>query len=92
MENVGIIGFDIAKSVFQAHGADANGAVVFRKKICRAKLLEFFASQPAWRVAMEACGGARHWAREIARLGHETVAPCTAGARGSCSQAHADYP
>src|SRR5215831_3006602 len=45
VEKVSIIGLDIAKSVFQAHGADASGAVVFRKKISRAKLLEFFASQ-----------------------------------------------
>ncbi len=43
MEKVSIIGLDIAKSVFQAHGADASGGVVFRKKINRAKLLEFFA-------------------------------------------------
>ena len=58
MEKVSIIGLDIAKSVFQAHGADATGAVVFRKKISRAKLLEFFASQPVRLVAMEACFGA----------------------------------
>ena len=42
MEKVSIIGLDIAKSVFQAHGADASGKVVFRDKIRRAKLLEFF--------------------------------------------------
>jgi transposase len=77
MEKVSIIGLDIAKSVFQAHGADATGAVVFRKKISRAKLLEFFASQPTCLVAMEACGGAHYWAREIARFGHEVklIAP-----------------
>ena len=77
MEKVSIIGLDIAKSVFQAHGADASGAVVFRKKISRAKLLEFFASQPACLVAMEACGGAHYWAREITKFGHEVrlIAP-----------------
>jgi len=50
---------------------------VFRKKINRAKLLEFFASQPPCTVAMEACGGAHHWARAITRLGHEVklIAP-----------------
>jgi transposase len=71
VEKVSIIGLDIAKSVFQAHGADASGGVVFRKKIIRAKLLEFFASLPPCTVAMEACGGAHHWGREIAKLGHE---------------------
>ena len=77
MEKVSIIGLDIAKSVFQAHGADASGGVVFRKKINRAKLLEFFASQPPCTVAMEACGGAHHWGREMAKLGHEVklIAP-----------------
>jgi len=77
VEKVSIIGLDIAKSVFQAHGADASGGVVFRKKINRARLLEFFASQPPCTVAMEACGGAHHWAREMAKLGHEVklIAP-----------------
>jgi len=42
------IGLDIAKRVFQAHGADASGHVVFRKRLVRAKLLEFFA--PSRRV------------------------------------------
>ena len=76
-EKVSIIGLDIAKSVFQAHGADASGGVVFRKKITRARLLEFFASLPPCTVAMEACGGAHHWAREMAKLGHEVklIAP-----------------
>ena len=61
MKQVTIIGLDIAKSGFQAQGATASGVVVFRKKIARAKLLDFFASQPRSLVALEACGGARHW-------------------------------
>src|SRR3712207_27539 len=66
------IGPDIAKRVFQAHGADAAGHVVFRKRLARAKLLEFFAAQPPCVVAMEACAGSQHWAREreIGKLGH----------------------
>src|SRR5919202_3706943 len=64
------IGLDIAKRVFQAHGADASGRVVFRKRLVRARVLEFFASQPPCVVALEACGGAHHWAREVGRLGH----------------------
>ncbi len=70
MAEVSTIGLDIAKHVFQAHGADASGHVVFRKKITRAKLIEFFASQPRCVVALEACGGAHHWGREIGKLGH----------------------
>src|SRR4051794_8061657 len=64
------IGLDIAKWVFQAHGADATGRVVFRKRLVRAKVLEFFAGQPPCLVALEACGGAHYWARELGKLGH----------------------
>jgi transposase len=70
MGEVSMIGLDLAKTVFQVHGADAAGAVVFRKKLRRAQVLSFFAAQPPCTVAMEACGSAHHWAREIGRLGH----------------------
>lgn len=70
MGDVTTIGLDIAKSVFQAHGSDASGGVVFRKKLGRGRLLAFFASQPRCVVALEACAGAHHWGRELAALGH----------------------
>jgi hypothetical protein len=77
MEKVSIIGLDLAKNVFQAHGACSDGSVVFRMKISRVKLLAFFASVPKCLVAMEACGAAHHWARQIVALGHEVrlIAP-----------------
>ena len=74
MGQASTIGLDLAKRVFQAHGADASGHVVFRKRLVRAKLLMFFAAQPPCTVAMEACAGAHHWAREIVRLGHTGAA------------------
>jgi transposase len=58
MREVSTIGFDIAKQIFQAHGADANGRVVFCKRLVRTKVIEFFAGQPPCVVALEACGGA----------------------------------
>jgi transposase len=61
---------DIAKSVFQAHGADTDGRQLFSRRIARGKLLEFFAAQPRCLVAMEACGGAHHWPRSLINLGH----------------------
>jgi len=70
MGDVSIIGLDIAKTSFQAHGADASGGVVFRKKLSRSRLLAFFAAQPPCVVALEACAGAHHWGRELARQGH----------------------
>jgi transposase len=63
---VSTIGLDIAKQAFQAHGADASGRIVFRRKIVRAKLIEFFSSQPRCGVALEACVGAHHWGRPLA--------------------------
>ncbi len=61
MEEVSTIGLDLAKHVFQAHGASASGTVVFRKKLRREQVLSFFASQPRCRVAMEACASAHYW-------------------------------
>lgn len=77
MSQVSIIGLDIAKHVFQAHGVDSSGQAVLRKKIGRAKLLPFFAARPHCRVVLEACGGAHHWARELIKLGHhvQLIAP-----------------
>ena len=70
MSEVSTIGLDLAKHIFQAHGADTSGQVVFRKRLRREKVLEFFAGQPACVVAMKACSSAHYWARELARLGH----------------------
>jgi transposase len=67
---VSTIGLDIAKQTLQAHGADASGRAVFRRRITRGKLMEFFSSQPRCLVAMEACGGAHYWGRQIENLGH----------------------
>jgi transposase len=68
---------DLAKHVFQVHGADRDGAVVMRRKLRREQLLGFFVELPRCTVAMEACGGGHHWAREIGRLGHNVklIAP-----------------
>ena len=66
-----IIGLDLAKRSFQAHGALADGSVAFRKKLSREKVLGFLAEQPRCIVAMEACGSAHHWGRAIRDAGHE---------------------
>jgi transposase len=55
MGEVSTIGLDIAKSVFQIHGVDAEGAVVIRKRIGRAKMLEFFLGLPPCLIGIEAC-------------------------------------
>jgi len=65
------VGLDLAKNVFQVHGVDAQGKVVVVRKLRRGAVLEFFRRLPPCVVAMEACGSAHHWGREIAALGHE---------------------
>ena len=79
MAEVSIIGLDLAKNVFQVHGACSDGSVAFRRKLPRAKVLSFFAAQPPCRVAMEACASSHHWGREISALGHEVklIAPAS---------------
>src|SRR5215203_4682728 len=70
MNQVSTVGLDLAKHIFQLHGADSAGAVVFRKKLRRGQLLAFLATLPPCTVAMEACGSAHYWGREITKLGH----------------------
>ncbi len=65
------IGLDLAKSVFQVHGIDAEEHVVVRRKLSRSRLLDYFAKLEPCLVGMEACATAHHWAREIGALGHE---------------------
>src|SRR5215211_666749 len=74
MNPVSTVGLDLAKYIFQLHGADSAGAVVFRQKLRRGQLLAFLATLPPCTVAMEACGSAHYWGREIAKLGHRDCA------------------
>jgi transposase len=70
MDEVTIVGLDLAKRVFQLHGARQDGGVGFRRKLPRGQLLTFLAKLPRCIVAMEACATAHYWAREIAAVGH----------------------
>lgn len=70
MGEVSTIGLDIAKSVFQVHGVDVDGAVVIRKRISRAKVVEFFATLTPCLVGIEACPTAHYWSRKLQALGH----------------------
>ena len=65
MKEIITIGLDLAKQVFQVHGADAEGSPMFNRKLRRSEVLRFFEKLPACLVGMEACGSAHYWAREI---------------------------
>ncbi len=64
------IGLDIAKQVFFAVGKDSRGRQVWRKRVRRAQVLEFFAQQAPCLVGLEAGGGAQYWARQLQAHGH----------------------
>jgi len=71
MGNVTTIGIDLAKHSFSVHGVDAAGAVVLRKSVCRARLMELLALQPPCLIGLEACSGAHEWARRLRQFGHQ---------------------
>lgn len=72
-----ILGIDLAKNVFQIHGADRMGKKLIGKKLSRKQLSDFVTHLPPCTIAMEACGGAHFWARKFRALGHEVklIAP-----------------
>ena len=70
MQAVTTIGLDIAKSVFQVHGIDAEGKVVIRRQLKRRYVLAFFQKMPSCLVGIEACASSHHWSRELQALGH----------------------
>jgi transposase len=70
MHGVTTIGLDIAKSVFQVHGVDAEGNVIVRRQLKRRYILAFFQKLPPCLVGLEACASSHHWSRELSALGH----------------------
>ena len=70
MEKITTVGLDLAKQVMAVHGVGAEGRMVLRKVLRRDQLLRWSATLPPCVMAMEACGGAHHWARELTRQGH----------------------
>ena len=68
--NLTTIGIDLAKAVFQVHGADDKGRAVIKKQLKRAQVLPYFANLTPCRIGMEASGSAHYWARKLQALGH----------------------
>jgi transposase len=68
MQAITTIGLDIAKSVFQVHGIDAEGNVMLRRQLKRRYLLVFFQKLPPCLVGIEACASSHHWSRELPAL------------------------
>ena len=71
MQDVATVGLDIAKQVFQAHGADASGETLFNTKIKRENVLEFFSKLKPCLIGMESCATSYYWARQLLEFGHD---------------------
>src|SRR5438477_2595647 len=70
MQAITTIGLDIAKSVFQVHGVDADGQVVIRRQLKRRYVIAFFEKLPPCLIGIEACASSHHWSRQLQMLGH----------------------
>ena len=70
MQTITTIGLDIAKSVFQVHGVDAEGHVIVRRQLKRRYVLAFFQKLPRCLIGIEACASSHYWSRELQALGH----------------------
>ncbi|MBT4792129.1 MAG: IS110 family transposase [Halobacteriovoraceae bacterium] len=77
MKKLSTIGIDLAKNIFQLHGADDKGNTLFRKRLARRKVIPFLVNLEPCLIGIEACGGSNYWAREIKKLGHDVkiIAP-----------------
>lgn len=72
MNEITLLGIDIAKNVFQLKGLDKHHKEVFKKRLSRGKLESFVRQLPRCTIMMESCGGSNHWGRVFNAMGHET--------------------
>jgi transposase len=71
MKDLKVLGIDLAKNIFQLHGIDSKGKVLFRKRVKRENLAQFIINLPLCLIGMEACASAHYWARRFQAMGHE---------------------
>lgn len=67
--DISVLGIDIAKKVFQLHGANKSGRAVYRKRVSRDKLLLEVINSGAQEVVMESCGSSNYWGRQFMAQG-----------------------
>ena len=91
-----VIGLDISKLVFVAVGMNDHGKVLWRKKLARYEMLEFFAKLALAKIGIEACAGAHYWARQLIAQGHDVkliaaqhVKPFVSGGKNDWNDAQA---
>jgi len=73
MNKHNVISIDLAKNIFEVCVISPTGKLLSRHTLKRNKLASFMVKQAVAVVAMEACGGAHHWARMFSKMGHQVV-------------------
>ena len=71
VQRVATVGLDLGKRWFHVYGVDVQGEKVVNCRLPRSRVASFFEDLPRCRVAMETCGGAHHWGRLLAAMGHD---------------------
>jgi transposase len=96
MQTITTIGLDIAKSLFQVHGIDAEDRVIIRRQLKRRYVLAFFQKLPPCLIGIEACASSHHWSRELQSIGHTVrlmppayVKPCAKRQKNDAADAEA---
>lgn len=73
MGNITRVGVDIAKSIFHVHAVDRCSEIQWKGKYSRNKWLAMISKKVPLdaEIAMEACGSANYWGRELQKLGYK---------------------
>ena len=71
MQEISVIGLDLAKNIFYVYGVNQQGQPAVSRQLRRKQLRGYFAKLPPCRIGMESCATSHYWARELASLGHE---------------------
>jgi transposase len=77
MNDITILGIDLAKQVFHIYGYDKEKRTVINRRMSRKGLAEYIQKLKPCLIGMEACGGAHYWGRLFREMGHQIklVAP-----------------
>jgi transposase len=71
MESITLLGFDLAKNIFQLHGLDELGCTKLKRALRRRVLVNFVAKLPMCTISMEARSSSHHFSRKFQEYGHE---------------------
>jgi len=70
MNQIAVVGVDLAKAVIVVCAGDCEGRVLFYKQLSFSGFAQWAATIPPCTFGMEACGSAHHWGRRLTSLGH----------------------